>query len=106
MSKIEHPPCGKSWASASAEHCVACCETFSSTAAGDAHRLGPRSKHPWSCVPVYLLSCLGLWKDPRGIWGFGTPEGYEQRRLQAEKMRAAKKGSAAESHSIADLTTN
>lgn len=100
---IEHPKCGKTWTGNAAEHCPDCCQTFSSTTAGDVHRLGPRSKYPWSCVPDYMLSCLGLWKNPRGVWGFGTPEGYAARVERAAAMRAAKKG---KTESIADITTN
>jgi hypothetical protein len=81
--------CQQTWTSLTAEHCPGgrysgCCVTFSSTAAGDAHRKGGR------CVPEFLLPVLGLWLDPRGIWGFGTAEGFAKRQERAAKMRAAK----------------
>ncbi|WP_425503467.1 hypothetical protein [Jiangella mangrovi] len=38
--RITHPACGCSWSGLRAEHCPACCQTFSGTSAGDAHRRG------------------------------------------------------------------
>ena len=61
--KSVHPPCGREWSGQRAEHCPACHETFASTRAGDAHRIGPHDAR--RCVPP---ATAGLWQDARGIW--------------------------------------
>lgn len=61
--KITHPPCGREWSGQRAEHCPACCETFTSTRAGDAHRTGPHDAR--RCVQP---ATVGLWQDARGLW--------------------------------------
>ncbi|MGW2541746.1 FDXHR family putative zinc-binding protein [Kitasatospora sp. NPDC001574] len=58
-----HPPCSRQWSGLRAEHCPACCETFGSTRAGDAHRTGPHDAR--RCLPP---ATVGLWQDARGIW--------------------------------------
>ena len=60
-----HPPCGKTVRGYRAEHCAACCETFSGTTAGDRHRKG--THHPAARVCVDPAS-VGLHMDKKGVW--------------------------------------
>lgn len=67
-----HPKCGKSWGGKRAEHCPACCETFSGTTAGDKHRIGEHGIDRRCANPAER----GLIQDERGIWHLpGTWEG-------------------------------
>lgn len=78
-----HPLCGKSWTGNKPEHCPVCCITFSSTSAGDKHRVGG-----WS-DPEDLRRCLtpevvGLVLRDQGgpVWGWPSDEKALQRLRQ------------------------
>lgn len=40
MTLIVHPQCGSTWTGSRREHCPACCTTFNSNSAAEAHRRG------------------------------------------------------------------
>jgi len=78
-----HPPCGATWTSKAAEHCSVCCETFSGTSAGDAHRVGSFAEGTRRCLDAAEMREAGLVLDSRGIWvwtvrAFAAPPGRAQ----------------------------
>ena len=68
--RITHPKCGKSWVGLKLEHCAVCCETFTNTAAGDAHRT-----EDFRCLtPEEMRSRprRPLAQNDRGYWTFAA----------------------------------
>lgn len=59
-----HPACEKQWTGLRKQHCTACCETFSSTSAGDAH-VDRRCLPPADAGLVSVDTEVGMyWKMP------------------------------------------
>lgn len=77
MSQWTHPPCGKIISGIKQEHCAVCCETFSTTRAGDRHRKGPYSAR--YCTDP---ATVGLVQDARGVWRLPV-QAKDLERLQA-----------------------
>lgn len=67
-----HAMCGKTWSGKRAEHCPACCETFSSPSAGDKHRTGGYGNRV--CRPPAEVGLV--LRDKSGpVWGYpGDPD--------------------------------
>jgi hypothetical protein len=67
-----HPKCGKSWTGARLEHCPVCCETFSSTASGDMHRVGDHNESVGPdrrrCLDPEEMLAAGMARNHRGHW--------------------------------------
>lgn len=59
--------CGKSWGGLKPEHCMACHETFSGTAAGDKHRRGEYPNRTCSTEGLVFNDKRQLWQLP-GTW--------------------------------------
>lgn len=65
---VQHPACGKTWQGLKPEHCPVCCQTFSTTRAGDRHRKGPHDAR--FCVDP---AGVGLeFDDGRQLWRLTT----------------------------------
>jgi hypothetical protein len=67
--------CGTTWGGLSPEHCKACHQTFTSTAAGDKHRTGkhdirtgPDSRR---CRTAEEMELKGMTRNRRGHWTTG-----------------------------------
>jgi hypothetical protein len=56
--------------SGNAQHCACCHETFSGTAAGDRHRVGPQSNR--RCLSREEMQEKGLRKNARGVWAIAS----------------------------------
>lgn len=70
-----HPKCGKSWTGLKLEHCPICCETFTNTPAGDAHRVGEFHDNTRRCLtPEEMRSRLKrpLEQNEKGYWTFAA----------------------------------
>ena len=87
--------CGAEWTSRKWEHCrvAGCHQTFASTRAGDAHRVGHHDEYPPSplarrCLGPSEMEAKGLWstRSPRGVlvWhGEPSKAGVARRRNRA-----------------------
>lgn len=62
-----HPACDKTWAAKSYQHCPACCETFSGTSTGDAHRTGTFDPPGRRCLTSDEMREAGL-RLVNGVW--------------------------------------
>lgn len=71
-----HDPCGTEWDGTATQHCAACCETFTGTSSGDAHRVGEFDDGTRRCLtPGEMLALKRpLIQDWRGFWTFGSGE--------------------------------
>lgn len=73
-----HLACGKTWTGNSAQHCPACCVTFSSESAGNMHRVGDFNlpKGAEGARRCKTPEEIGLVERYRGgpIWGMPGPD--------------------------------
>ncbi len=67
--------CGATWTGSRAEHCAACCQTFSGTTAGDAHRVGKHDVFTGPdrrrCLTTDEMTERGMVRNKRGLWSMG-----------------------------------
>lgn len=69
--------CGAQWTGRKIEHCPACHETFTSTAAGDAHRVGDHAIRTGPdrrrCLTVAEMDASKkVHRNERGQWASGA----------------------------------
>lgn len=83
---LTHGACGRSFHHS---HCGGCHEAFATEGTFDAHRLGPKSKYPWTCLPSWVFPALGMSVDPHGSWAFGSADELAAR-LARRKEHMAK----------------
>lgn len=61
---------GRKGMSGGAQHCAVCHETFSSTSAGDKHRVGPWTAR--RCLSPEEMQEAGLRRNSRGVWAIAS----------------------------------
>jgi hypothetical protein len=78
--------CDATWTNQRTEHCMGCHQTFASTRAGDAHRVGPHDPAEGGrrCLSPEEMVARGLWATLRNgvqIWhGRAAKDGVPHRR--------------------------
>lgn len=64
------PRCPATWTGYRAQHCPECHETFTGTASGDMHRVGPYERR--RCLGAEDMREKGMTQNSKGQWTTGV----------------------------------